>query len=279
MASSGGARGGPPDFIGVGTPDADTRLWLHLLVGHPEIHASPQGRHLRFFGEFCERELRDEDVADYHARFPRPPSGVIGEWSPSYMAEPWTPRLLQRVAPDARIIVMVSDPVLRYRQRLARLQESGDGEDRIVPLVDAVARGRYGTQLRNLREWFGEEQILVLQTERCRREPRRQYALTLRFLGVDEGTRPHRFRRWARTVKPRPAKAAPKPWYARLTQRTERPPDPPPRDDDDDLALDAAASDLWPDVEAALVDELRPEAEQLAALAPEVDLALWPSLS
>jgi hypothetical protein len=79
-------------------------------------------------------------------------------------------------------------------------------------------------------------------------------------------------------VKPRPAKAAPKPWYARLSRRTQRPVEPPARDDDD-LALDAAASDLWPDVETALVEELRPEAEQLAALAPEVDLALWPSLA
>ena len=264
-------RTGPPDFIGVGALGSGTRRWHQMLLEHPEIEAPPDGRQLHFFSDFCGRPMRDEDVAEYHARFPRRAGRIIGEWTPRYMLDAWTPMLLRRAAPDARIIALVSDPLLRYRLRIARTHtQAADPEEEILYLVDAVARGRYGSQLRNLREWFPPEQILVLQLERCLADPLPAYARTLRFLGVRDDFVPRRYRRLAK------GKTGPV-WFvralraeglgARVRRRSGR--EPPPLE----------PAELWPDIEASLLDELGPEVELLHTMVPELDLSLWPAFA
>jgi hypothetical protein len=54
---------------------------------------------------------------------------------------------------------------------------------RLAPL-DAFARGLYHAQLSTLLEHFERSQILVLQYERCAREPLPELRKTFRFLGL-----------------------------------------------------------------------------------------------
>ena len=275
MARRGDVRTGPPDFVGVGALGSGTHWWHELLLEHPDVRESPQGRELHFFGDFCRREMHDEDVAAYHARFPRPEGAITGEWTPRYMLDPWTPMLLRRCAPQARIVMILSDPMLRYRLRVARAQTlAPDPEEEVLYMVDAVARGRYGSQLRNVREWFEPERILVLQGERCIADPLGQYRRTLRFLGVRDDFVPRRHRRLAR------GRTGPR-WYARALQAVGVPEGvgarvrdrvtrtPPPLE----------PAHLWPDVEAALLDELGPEVELLRSMVPDLDLSHWPAFA
>ena len=110
------AETGPPDFIGVGAVAAGGGWWLRTLLAHPEVRGpDARRRGLDFFRPFCARAMTDEDVAAYHAHFPRRPGTVTGEWTGRYMCDAWTPPLLRRVAPDAKLLVMVADPIERYR--------------------------------------------------------------------------------------------------------------------------------------------------------------------
>lgn len=259
-------RTGPPDFVGVGSQGTATAWWHRLLLHHPAIRRPIGGRDLHFFDALCAREMTDEDVAAYHEMFPRRDGELTGEWTPRYMYDPWTPVLLRRAAPDARLLVMVGDPIERYRLRLE--EERGEEEDMAQPvfMTDAVERGRYATQLRHLHAFFPSERILVLQHERCRRDPVGEYRRTLRFLGLDEASVPRRVlvaggqaERWyapvARTLG-----------LQRLVRRGDAAPAEP---------TERQRVELWPDIVASLREELEPEVRELRALVPELDVRLW----
>ena len=83
---------------------------------------------------------------------------------------------------------MLRDPVARYRSAVARLQRMAEerGERvRLPSLGDATWRGFYFQQLRHVFELFPREQVLVLQFERCVRDPVGEMERTWRFLGVE----------------------------------------------------------------------------------------------
>lgn len=236
---------GPPDFIGVGAQRSGTTWWFDGLIAHPAIRPPRSNRkELHFFDGFGARRMRDDDVAAYHELFPRGPGEIVGEWTPRYMVDVWTPRLLRRVAPEARILIMLRDPIERFRSGVVhRLRRAPEGRRQIIA-VDAIERGRYAWQVRSMIELFGADRVLVLQYEACRQEPLDQYLRTLRFLGADpaEGHVPD------------------------LTQ---------PRGS----TTEAQKTDLWPDLVKALVASLEPDVDALRRSVPGLDVGLWPNFA
>jgi hypothetical protein len=231
---------GPPDFIGVGTQRSGTTWWFQTLLGHPQIRA-PRGRRkeLHFFDRFCARELTAADVAEYHELFPRKPGQIVGEWTPRYMHDFWTPPLLGRAAPDAKLLIMFRDPIERFRSGVPhRLSRTPDARLEAAT-ADAIERGRYANQLRRVLACHDESKLLVLQYEKCVADPAGQYRRTLEFLGVDAEHRHDGFERQRGT-----------------TQAARKKP-------------------LWDDMMDGLRAALEPEVLALAAMTPEIDVALW----
>ena len=104
------------------------------------------------------------------------------------MYDHWAAPLLARAAPDARLLVILRDPVERYLSGLSRAVRRATKEGRQIQmseLSDAVYRGLYHEQLRRLLEHFPRERVLVLQYERCRADLRGQMDATHRFLGLE----------------------------------------------------------------------------------------------
>ena len=262
---------GPPDFIGVGTLQAGTAWWHDLLVRHPDVE-SPRRRprSLHFFDQFCAREMTDADVAEYHRSFGRRRAGrATGEWTSRYTYDAWTPPLLNRAAPDAKLIVMVSDPIERYRRRLGRERAQVRSGEPQLYMADATGRGHYGTQLRQLLRFAERDRVLVLQYERCQADPFGQYARTCRFLGVADDFVPRLLHRQvARGFEPpahiRALRAAGlMPPLLKLLGRVPQ----------------GEPADLWPDLEASLHADLDDEVAGLLEIAPDIDLGLWPNFS
>jgi hypothetical protein len=144
-------------------------------------------KELHYFERFYAGGFTPADTSAYHRHFPRDGDRKAGEWTPAYMASPWVPRLLAAAAPDARLLVLLRDPIERYLSglqhdiRLAR--ENGRPLSRQAPL-DAFVRGFYHAQLQGLLAHFDRARILVLQYERCTREPLPQFRRTVEFLGL-----------------------------------------------------------------------------------------------
>jgi hypothetical protein len=184
-----GWRTGPPDFVGVGVQRCGTTRWYGLLASHPEITPSPVAKELHYFDRFYAGGFTAADATRYHDYFPRQGEHRAGEWTPLYAGAPWVPRLLASAAPDARLLMLVRDPVERYLsglQHSARMaKEFGTTLSRLAPL-DALARGFYHAQLMNLLAHFDRSRILVLQYERCTLEPLAQLRRTFEFLGLHD---------------------------------------------------------------------------------------------
>ena len=87
------------------------------------------GRSLEFFATFCTRAMTDDDIAAYHEHFARVENKVVGEWTPDYIHQAWTPMLLQRAAPEAKLLVMLVNPVARYAVTVAERRRKGDRDN------------------------------------------------------------------------------------------------------------------------------------------------------
>lgn len=187
--------------------------------------------------------MSSDDVAEYHRLFERGPGQVAGEWTPRYMYDVATPRALRRAAPDARLLVMLRDPIERFRSGVVHRLSRGPDRSWEMSAADAIERGRYARQLRRLLALYDERAILVLQYEKCREDPSEQYARTLRFLGLEEGFEPKAFHRQRGTT------------------------------------MEGRKAELWPDLRDAVRATLEPDVEALRSLVPELELELWPNFA
>lgn len=263
-------RKGPPDFIGVGFA---VGWWQRALFAHPQVRPPHEGDvALHFLDAFSGRDFEESDAARYHAHFPAREGAVIGEWTSRYFYDGWAPALMRRAAPDARVIVLLNDPVEHFRrvftERLAEPREDA----KPLYLADVADRRAYASHLTRLRRFFDPERILVLQYEQCRRDPLAQYRRTLRFLGVRDDFTPRRLRRKA-AGKPESMLVGaglrlglPEGTRRRVLERLGHP-------------VEREPAELWPDLEASLHATLDPEVEALQDLVPDLDLSLWPSFA
>ena len=235
-------RTGPPDFVGIGSYRSGTTWLYEMIVAHPDV-ATPPGRpkELHFFKPFWEGGFTPAEVSRYHRYFPRPAGKLAGEWTPRYMFDSWTPRTLAAAAPEARLLVMLRDPVSRYVSHLARQLDEGPGRAGRGPAVAgiALARSLYMTQLRGVLRHFPREQLLLVQLERSVLDPEAELRRTYGFLGLD-----HSF------VPPEPGRKV----------HAGGP-----------MELDA---DMLEDV----AQVVKVDAAELARTFPEIDLSLWPSV-
>ena len=255
-----GWRTGPPDFVGLGAMRSGTTWWWALLRRHPGIcaHVEPAGapagsggyvrdeqarayinKEFHFFDHLA--GMADPPPADYHRYFPRPPGTLAGEWTPRYLYDFWTPAMLARLAPRAKLLVLLRDPVDRFASGLSRFTDLGFRADSALA-NEQFQRGLYWQQLTNVLRHFPREQLLVLQYERCVAEPVAELARTFGFLGLD-----------------------PAGW---------------PRPDDLSVKfgiLASGAAGLTEDTLATVRAGYRADTERLLADFPELSAAYWPS--
>jgi hypothetical protein len=238
---------GPPDFVGVGAQRAGTSWWYAGAIrSHPGVVEAPdRGKETHFFDRYWTEEPPPDFAERYARLFPRPAGSITGEWTPRYMHDPWTLRLLAEAAPEARVLILLRDPLERYRSGIAwaieRSRQRGLEQPNIASVGDAIARSLYQRQVERAFELFGRERVLVLQHERCVADPVAEMQRTQRFLGIEPA-----------------ADASPR---LRREKRSKR---------------------SKPELPAAFRDELRElmrdDARRLAELCPEIDISLWPSV-
>jgi hypothetical protein len=175
---------GPPEFVGIGVQKAGTTWWYDLICSHPMV-SSREGIHKErhFFDRFGAQPMRSADIEDYHRWFPRTAGTMAGEWTPDYFTYPWVPRLLKRAAPDARLLLLLRDPVERFSSGLAHRQRMGVPCDGDI-IADAVQRGFYDRALQGWLEEFDVDRFLILQLELCVADPGGQLQRTFGNLGL-----------------------------------------------------------------------------------------------
>ncbi|QSQ26757.1 sulfotransferase [Pyxidicoccus parkwayensis] len=195
-----------PNFFIVGAPRCGTTSMYGYLQQHPEVFMSPvkephywsselfptghratEARYLKLFSGARER----------HAR--------VGEASPSYLFSREAPGRIRAFAPDARIVVMLRNPVdmvysLHQRRVLVGNEDLLDFEAALAAEEprrrgELPARGglylyrevgAYAEQVRRYFDTFGRERVHVILHEDLREDVAGTFRSTLRFLGLRE---------------------------------------------------------------------------------------------
>jgi hypothetical protein len=179
-----GEEAGPPAFVGIGAQKAGTTWWYELMLDHPLITSRPEiHKERHFFDRFGAQAMSPGDVGQYYGWFPHRVGTVTGEWTPDYLAYPWVPALLQRAAPDTRLLLSVRDPVERFRSGLAHQARMGQPRDGAA-MAEAVQRGLYHQAVAGWLEHFDPGALLVLQHERCVIDRDGQLDATFAHLGL-----------------------------------------------------------------------------------------------
>ena len=242
-----------PDFFIVGHQKCGTTALHLMLKRHPQIFL-PEVKEPRFF-VYADRtrQPRREQAAkgrprtleEYLLLFaPARPEQRAGEASPQYLRSHTAPARIAEVAPRARIIAILREPVdfLRslHLQLLSSNIETQKHFEKAIALEGRRREGkripsrcehpetllysehvRYVEQLRRFEALFGEERMLVLLYDDYRSDNEGTVRRVTRFLGVDDSvpieatdTNPstavrsrslHRVARFARRRAPQPA--------------------------------------------------------------------------
>jgi Sulfotransferase family len=205
-----------PDALIVGAPKAGTSALHAALARHPQVFASPV-KEPKFYlcGEapppaFCgpgDAHSQQEWVwrrSDYERLFaPAPADSIRIESTPFYLYQPDARRRIAEELPDARLIVIVRDPIDRAYSNWMHLwvdglepsadfvEACGREEERIAagwaPFWHYQRMGRYGEQLTDLFHRVDRERVLVLRYRELVSTPTETLDRVSRFLGVAEG--------------------------------------------------------------------------------------------
>jgi hypothetical protein len=204
-----------PDFLVIGAPKAGTTALHAALAAHPGLYMSAI-KEPKFFltdgppptkggpGDALTYREHVWRRGDYEALFdPAPPGTLKGESTPLYLYDRAAMRRIRDTLPEARLIVIVRDPVERAHSNWTHLWSAGlepvadfiracEQEERRIAAGWAsfwhyVGLGRYGEQLEYLFTLFPREQVLVLRYRRLVDEPAQAMDQICAFLGVQAG--------------------------------------------------------------------------------------------
>jgi hypothetical protein len=204
-----------PGFLIAGVPKAGTTALHAALTRHPDLFL-PAVKEPKFFlsdgrppatGGPGDVQTYQEHIwrpADYAALFdPAPPGALPGEATPFYLYDLAAHSRIRNLIPEAKLILMLRDPVDRAHSNWTHLWNAG-----LEPEADFLAAcraeeerkaagwadfwhytslGLYGRQVQHLFKVFPREQVLLLRYRDLKDEPARTLDRVCDFLGVATG--------------------------------------------------------------------------------------------
>ena len=177
-----------PNFIGIGAQKCATTWLYDLLDLHPAVGLSPL-KEIHFFSQYFGYGLQW-----YQSHFSEvdPQLSVIGEFSTSYFCDFETPHRIKQCYPDAKLVLMLRDPI-------KRLQSNHKHEIRVGHLtgpdfsIEAglknnptyVQQGLYATHLKRWLEYFSRDQIHIVLYDQLKNDPAAVERELYEFLQLD----------------------------------------------------------------------------------------------
>jgi sulfotransferase family protein len=188
---------GLPNFIIAGAMKSGTSSLRSGLTHHPEVFCAAE-QHF-----FCEHYHLGLDW--YREQFrPAGDFGAVGEKCPDYWYRPEAVERMAKDIPEARLIIMLRNPVDRayshywHERRRGRenLSFAGALEEEPARIhrgewgLAYLDMGRYSAQLERLSSVFPRTAIEVVLFEDFKADPGTTFGKVCRFLGVDDAVRP-----------------------------------------------------------------------------------------
>lgn len=195
-----------PGFIGLGVQKGGTTTLHQLLSQHPQL-LMPTRKELHYFS--LNHHL---GPAWYQQQWPAAPAARLrGEITPYYIFHPQAPQRLRALLPQARLLILLRDPVERalsqyfHSRRLGleplELEPALDAEPQRLAGADArlagslgrhpshqehsyLSRSRYEQQIPRWQRLFPAEHLLILRSEDLFTQPSAVWERLQAFLGL-----------------------------------------------------------------------------------------------
>jgi hypothetical protein len=199
-------RGHWPTFFVVGAQKCGTTTLYEQLSKHGQVFV-PEKKEPEFFTTGIDRSKmvhkfdRIDAVDEYQNQFQAARSyAASGDFSTGYLWDPAVPAKIRQCTPNARIIIMLRDPVMRANS--AYLMLHSRAKDTAPSLREAVARdatrnkdnwftafhyvdgGMYYEQVKRYLETFGRGQVLVGLFEDLLRRPLELFSQIAAHIGI-----------------------------------------------------------------------------------------------
>jgi hypothetical protein len=196
-----------PNFLGLGVQKGGTTSLQKLLEQHPGAFLPP-AKEVHYFSLHYAR-----GAAWYRQQFALAGAGKChGEITPYYLFHPEAAGRIKALLPQARLVVLLRDPVDRAlsqyfhsrrlgleplgleealaaeTERLAGAQAqlaAAEGRHRSHQEHSYLSRSRYGEQLQRFEDRFAAEQLLVLRSEDLFTKPQGVWSRLLTFLDLE----------------------------------------------------------------------------------------------
>ncbi len=198
-----------PTAVIVGAQKAGTTQLYAYLTTHPRCFTAAE-KEVDFFSKHAERSIEW-----YRSRFPlrrnvAARQGQVLEASPSYLPTPEAMRRMKTTLPEARVIVLLRDPVSRafshyqhYKTRHLEtrsfaaavddeLRQNATPPERGIalrhgarPMLGYVARGYYALQLELLLSLYSRERVLVMDSAELFTDTNAACQRVFGFLGLE----------------------------------------------------------------------------------------------
>ncbi len=196
-----------PNFFIVGAPRAGTTSLYYYLKDCPEVYMSPT-KEPRFFKSELYKPVPTEEGINLKGNKKKylqlfsnvKDEKAIGEASPSYLRDPGTAILIHEVIPNAKIIIILRDPINRVFSHYLYLKSS-DKEKRSFDkaVINEITKDTtdykpynvyldaslYFEQVKRYQDIFGTNQVKILIFEEFMKEPEKNLSEVLEFLGIN----------------------------------------------------------------------------------------------
>lgn len=193
-----------PSFVCVGAPKCATTWLFRCLSEHPEVFV-PDFKEINFFTVCRWGDDYESKGIDYYAELftDAGPEQIVGDFSPNLLQDPFAPERLRALLPEARLVVMIRNPIERSRSHYHYVRDRTHYRGYSLPEIledpsrdpaGFLSQGLYGEQLERWLAHFPLDQLLVITTEDVRNAPEQVFRRTCQFIGADPNFVPSSWR-------------------------------------------------------------------------------------
>jgi hypothetical protein len=198
---------GLPDFLIIGAQRAGTTSLHKYLMRHAGT-ARPTRKEIHYFDRYFDLgELWYRSHFPLRSRLRRGDATrvITGEATADYLFHPLVPERARHLVPEARLIVVLRNPVERAYSGWRLMQRTGidrrpfdeavrrelevltiSADQRPSPSIgEYLARGLYATQLERLFRFFPQDRVLLLSSEDLFGRPASVMNVVQDFLGLE----------------------------------------------------------------------------------------------
>lgn len=194
-----------PNYFIVGAAKAGTNTLAYYLTEHPEAYIVPQ-KEVNFFSneEIRKQKLyyKGDFIVDNEVDYLNLFAGtenykVRGEGSVSYLFYESVPKKIKRKYPDAKIIILLRNPIKRAHSHYLMDYRIGLVKEKFVDIIATgdigniyyqqyVGLSLYYDQVKRYMQEFGEANVMVILFEDFIKDTQKMMKEVCRFLQIDE---------------------------------------------------------------------------------------------